>query len=86
MAINTPNAPGSPNQQAFANLKIERVTGVTGTTIPFTNVVNPNCYILFKNGTLVDTATVTPTGSALVLGTAAISSDVFHLHYAYRSG
>lgn len=85
MAIGTPNAPSSPNQQSFANMKVERVTGVTGTSLPFTNVIDSTFYLLFKNGSLVDPSTLTVAGSTITVGTAAISSDVFVLMYHFRS-
>lgn len=85
MAVSTPNAPGSPNQRAFANLKVERLTGVTGATLTFTNVIDPTFYLLFKNGSLVDPSTLTVTGTTIGLGTAAISGDVFVLQYHFRS-
>lgn len=85
MPIGTPNAPGSPNQQSFANMKVERVTGITGTSLPFGNVINPTCYLLFKNGMVVDPSTLTPTGAGITIGTPAIPSDVFVLHYNFRS-
>lgn len=85
MAISTPSAPGSPNQRAFANLKVDRLTGLTGTTLTFVNVIDPTFYLLFKNGSLVDPNTLTVTGSTIGLGSAATGTDVYVLQYHFRS-
>lgn len=85
MAISTPSAPGSPNQRAFANLKVERLTGITGTTLTFVNVIDPTFYLLFKNGSLVDPNTLTLTGASIGLGSAATGTDVYVLQYHFRS-
>lgn len=80
-----PNAPETPNIQSLANLTVERVTGITGTTLTFTNVIDAGFYLLFKNGSLVDPTTVSVTGKTITLGSAATGTDIFVLAYHYRS-
>lgn len=85
MALSTPSNTSSPNQQALSNLKVERLTGVTGTVLTFTNVIDPGFYLLLKNGVAVDPATLTIVGKTITLGSASSSGDWWLLLHHFRS-
>jgi len=85
MAVGLPNTPETRNIRSLANWKAERVSGITGSVLTFTNTIDREAALLFKNGALVDPQAYTIVGVTIELGSAATGTDVFVLHYHYRT-
>jgi len=79
-----PTAPTSKNERVLMQWTRERVTGITGSTLTFSNVITSDVHLLFKNGSLLDPETAyTVTYNTVALTVAAISGDVFVLFYHF---
>lgn len=81
--IAIPNQPENGNIRSLANWKAERVSGIAGTTLPLTNVIDTEATLVFQNGSLLDPNTYTITANTIELGSSAVSGDVFVVFYHY---
>jgi hypothetical protein len=86
MPLTLNSTPESPNIRALAQWRQERLTGLVGVTVTLQQKVDVASGILlcWKNGTLLDPTTVTPSGQTLTLGVALIAGDVFVTLYKAR--
>lgn len=73
------------NEQLLGGWTMERLTGITGTTLTLARPVHGDLLLLAKNGSIVDPDTLTLDGSAVTLGSAAVSGDVYVCFYLARS-
>lgn len=74
------------NMKALGAVKIERQTGIVGTSLKLANPPVSGAVLAFKNGALMDPVSAYSIAALVVtLGSAAISSDVFVFFYWYRT-
>ena len=78
--------PPEGNDRALAAWRQERVTGLTTATVTLKQNVDAasGICLVFKNGTLLDPTTVTPSGNVLTLGSALIAGDIIVVLYKAR--
>lgn len=71
------------NIRSLSYVKAERISGIVGSTLSFTNVIDTEGALLFLNGALVDPVNYSIIANTIELDTPAIVSDVFVLHHHY---
>jgi hypothetical protein len=84
-----PTEPTSDVERFLSQLNIERLTGLTGTSItlefPVAGTSQQSAILLFKNNAfLIPTTDYTISGKTITLSSAAVSGDVWTVWYMYR--
>jgi hypothetical protein len=78
--------PPEGNDRALAAWRQERLTGLTTATVTLSQNVDvaSGICLVFKNGTLLDPTTVTPSGKTLTLSGALVAGDIVVVLYHAR--